>query len=188
MIAFAPTNNWFMAQLYGEWSLWHSTDPSFKGPNRVMVSLHPDNMIDVCHKRHMGPFLVRDKRIGKFIVSDDQQTAECVVSGLDAICTGDVIVDFYSSERRLLSVFGIGLDKCPLIFENKIELESNMRLHVVGRDDLFLTSDQCYYHLVRSIRANQPTVDVPLSTLMSTQLMSMLIAYMLHMIFHVPKI
>lgn len=173
-----------MPQLYGEWSLWHSNDASFKGPNRVLVYLHPDDMIDVCHTRHVGPFLVQDKRIGRWRGADPENT-ECVINGLDSVCTGDVSIDFYSSERRLMSIMGIGINDCPLAFENKISINNRMRLHVVGRDDLFLTSrmdDGCYYHLIRSIRTNQPSVDIPFSTLMSTQIVSMLITYLFHLI------
>jgi len=183
---YRPVGPQLMPQLYGEWSLWHSNDASFKGPNRVLVYLHPDDMIDVCHTRHVGPFLVQDKRIGRWRGIDDENT-ECVISGLDSICTGDVHVDFHSSQRRLMSIMGIGINDCPLAFENKIMINIRMRLHVVGRDDLFLTStmdDGCYYHLIRSIRTNQPSVDIPFSTLMSTQLVSMLITYILHIIAH----
>lgn len=57
-----------------------------------------------------------------------------------------------------------------------------MELYIIGHDDLFLTTRSYSFHLVRSVRANELSINVPFSTLVATQISGMCIAHVIHQI------
>jgi hypothetical protein len=158
-------NECLILQLYGEWSLWHSTAPNFRHPNSVMIYLYPHSRIEMSLRRTVGPFLFEDRRKGDY----------CVVGTSDR-----VLVEFSSLDWKILSLFGIGFEVIPILIPLDVPAHiqnMNLDLSIVGNDDLFLTSDHHSYHLVRSIRTNEPSINVPFSTLVATQLTGMYITY-----------
>ena len=102
----------------------------------------------------------------------------------------EVMVEFERRKRLVVSIFGVGVEELniyypvPLRIPGKFHREV-MEVSVVGNDDIFLTtnSNSSYlsaYHLIRSASLNQPTVNVPFTTLVFTQIVSMCIAYLVH--------
>lgn len=196
-----------LPQLYGEWSLWYADIKSFVGPNKVMVYLYPRTRIEIVYKRMMGPLLFVDRDMGTFSVeSFDQIDSQKIVDSdmsefanhlydfpqkKKQISTAKVNVLFHERTRSLISLFGIGLDEFDMTFSisskrvkpKKIE---TMELFIVGRDDLFLSTEKTTFHLLRSAWMNQPTISVQFSTLIVTQLIGMYIGYLAHLLHLVP--
>lgn len=191
-----------LPQLYGEWSLWYADIKSFVGPNKVMVYLYPRTRIEIVYKRMMGPLLFVDRDMGTFCVEsfnkiDTDDISEVQVANHNfsqekkQISTAKVKVLFHERTRSLISLFGIGLDEFDMTFSisskrvkpKKIE---TMELFIVGRDDLFLSTEKTTFHLLRSAWMNQPTISVQFSTLIVTQLIGMYIGYLAHLLHLVP--
>lgn len=175
-----------MYQLYGEWMVWHSTtSSSFYDPNTIMVRLYPSFCIDICIKHNIGPFIIEEIRTGRIRVRD----MNCRVlmnkdlSEFQPVCTERVYIGFLEKRTKMISAFGIGMS-CFEVCKPHHQLLS-MDLHVVGRDDLYMTKKRrndkqnISYHLVRSVRSNQPSIDVPFLTLVSTQLVGMFVCKIL---------
>ena len=165
-----PTTS--ILRLYGEWSLWHSTAPDFRKPDCVVIYLYPNARIDLCVFQTMGPFLLQDRQMGNFSVKNH---------GVEPhVHNPYVHIDFVHGERRVLSVFGIGVDDSPVSFPLYMDEQSrqmNLKLDIVGPDDLFLTSRFHSHHLVRSMKRNVPSINVPFSTLVATHLTGMMISF-----------
>lgn len=187
------TDESFLRRLYGEWSLWHSTSPSFRSPNNVMVYLYPSFRVEIVARRMIGPFLYEERQSGKYMltgvpecsIEHDNDAGSQHADAMSAVCTNRVRVEFFTRERRMLSVFGIGLDNAPIHTTLHVPEETqhiSMDLHIIGHDDLFLSSLSSSYHLIRSIRPNEPSINVPFSTLVATQITGMYIAYLVHQI------
>lgn len=175
-----------MYQLYGEWTVWHST--TFYDPNTIMVRLYPSFSMDVCIKHTIGPFIIEEIRKGRIRIRD----MNCRIpmndhlSEFQPICTERVYIRFFKKRTRMLSAFGIGLSFLEITKPHDQLL--SMDLYIVGRDDLYMTKkniDQqqnISYHLIRSVKSNQPVIDVPFLTLVSTQLVGMLICEIIKML------
>jgi hypothetical protein len=157
----------------------------------------------------MGPLLFVDRDMGTFSVAsfDHMDTEDIVDSTISEVAThhlyntfsqekkqvstAKVNVLFHERTRSLISVFGIGLDEFDMKFSisskrvkpKKIE---TMELYIVGRDDLFLSTEKTTFHLLRSAWMNQPTISVQFSTLIATQLIGMYIGYLAHLLHLVP--
>jgi len=102
----------------------------------------------------------------------------------------EVMVEFERRKRLVVSIFGVGVEELniyypvPLRIPGKFHREV-MEVSVVGNDDIFLTTNTnssylSAYHLIRSTSLNQPTINVPFTTLVFTQIVSMCIAYLVH--------
>ena len=182
---------------YGEWSVWHSNLPKFLGPNKVMVNLFPEDELQISHKKYVGPFLLEKKWKGHynlFTNTEDRDTHNLSPTQRD--CVGIVNIIFREKEHVLVSLFGIGVDEIPLTFLRSDSIPLTMDLRIVGNNDMYLTVSNTQlqkflarslpvdkttsYHLVRSIQNDQPKINVPLSTLLATQLFSMIMGYLLH--------
>lgn len=190
----------FLSPLYGEWSLWHASTNtrSFVGPNKVIVYLYPHSKIELIFKRTIGPVIFKDHEVGNFrLYVDDVMNKEIVNKETITIHTYhhsrskiEVMVEFERRKRLVVSIFGVGVEELniyypvPLRIPGKFHREV-MEVSVVGNDDIFLTtnSNSSYlsaYHLIRSASLNQPTINVPFTTLVFTQIVSMCIAYLVH--------
>jgi len=185
-------------QLYGEWSVWHSSLPHFVGPNKIMVNLYPHNSLEVQLKQYVGPCLYEKKWIGNFhLVDIDKCRIENVPEDFQSVCSCNVNIVFTEMIHSMISVFGIGVDEIPIPIKKTRRSNISMELNIVGRDDLYLTvfnhelqdflsrplssEKKTSYHLIRSIYNDQPRVNVPFSTFIVTQLLGTLIGYWLHL-------
>jgi hypothetical protein len=184
----------FLMQMYGEWSLWHANFPSFSGPNRVLVCIFPEGMLEITYLHNVGPFLLKDYQMGKYRFLFPSKISKKIskkisndeFSIMKGSSSSSVEVHFYHRRYQLLSIFGVGLDNLPIHYKVPRNVKKKLDVHVVGRDDLFLRvktgkdenniEASLFYHLVRCIRNDQPTVNVPLSTLVFTQVMGIIIA------------
>jgi len=184
-----------MMYLYGEWSLWYADFRSFVGPNKIMVYLYPKTNLEIVYKRTIGPCLFVDKEIGSFTmkhleyhpnIQDPSDDVSDVSDMNDMNHLIHVNITFKKRSRCLVSILGIGLEELEVRYPIPLrENQENMEMVVVGRDDLFLTTTasptfSTTYHLIRSSWVDQPTINVPFSTLVATQVLGMVIGWMLH--------
>jgi hypothetical protein len=157
-----------------------------------MVYLYPCFRVEIVTRQLIGSFLFEERQLGKYTLMG---VSECSIENdhvnvewfdaTESVCTNRVCAEFFTRQRRLLSIFGIGLDNAPIHTTLRVPDETQrifMELHVMGHDDLFLTSSSFSYHLIRSIRPNELSVNVPFSTLVATQVTGMYIAYLVHQI------
>ena len=170
----------FHHRLLGEWSVWHSNVPSSMGSNRVIVGLYPDSMIEVSQKFCIGPCILEKTKFGTYELEKTYEYEK--ERDLDPVYRTSVHLHFHRRRHHLLSVFGIGLDSVPLTISESWTYEQDMSLYIVEQGDLFLTfpskeDAQVYcYHLVRNVRTKEPSVNVPLSTLVATHIFGTLIS------------
>lgn len=93
---------------------------------------------------------------------------------------------------RLLSVLGVGVEFLGV----QGKADERDRTFTLGIDlntgeDLFLSSPRISFHLVRSVRVDEPSIDVPFGTLVSTQILGSLLAHLLVRVgehIHLPQI
>lgn len=178
-------------RLFGEWSVWHSNVPSFMGPNRMTVGLYPDSIIEVSQKFCIGPCILEKTKVGSYRLEPTYEYEK--KNDLDPVYRTSVHLHFHHRCHHILSVFGIGLDNLPLKFTEPFEYNQDMSLFIVEQGDLYLTfpstkdtsNDMYCYHLVRKVQTKEPSVNVPLSTLVATHLLSIMITeglkYVRHM-------
>ena len=168
-------------QLYGEWTMWHSHNPSFKGSNRMLVGLYPESNIEVSYREYKGPWLIETRKIGKFYFEDDFTYNDDSTTNFDPICKSNVCVQYNKKEQKVLSFLGIGFDDISPLHIESHDVKLNMKLYIVDRNDLFLTMNQNeHYHLMRSIRVNEPAVNIPISTLIATNIVGMIMTALIH--------
>lgn len=162
-------------QLYGEWTIWHSHNPSFKGSNRMLVGLYPESNIEVSYREYNGPWMIETRKIGTFTIDNDFTYDNKIKTDFDPIFKSNVCIKYEKEEKRVLSFLGIGFDDIsPLRVENH-NVTLFMKLYIVDKNDLFLTNSRNeHYHLMRSIRVNEPSINVPISTLIATNLIGMI--------------
>lgn len=163
-------------RLYGEWIIWRSSSSKHTFLNRQIVSIYPNKKILVSYRYKKGPFLFCQEKQGLYTLKKKKLYHNYIIS-----------LHFYSKKNKLLSVYGVGTqDFFDDYFNTNLLNETiNMNMYCIGSDDLYLSSytDDINYHLIRSVRVNEPKIDVPISTLVFTQILSILITYVLHFVF-----
>ena len=182
ILGFRINNNTPHPQLYGEWMIWHSHNPSFKGSNRMLVSLYPESVIEVCYKEYQGPWLIETRKTGEFYFTEDlTYESDSGMTNFEPICKSNICVQYKQKERKVLSFLGIGFDDISPLHTEPHDVKLNMKLYIVDRNDLFLTlNDHEHYHLMRSVRVNEPNINVPISTLIATNLFGMIMTALIH--------
>jgi len=163
----------FPTKFFGEWVLWHSTNPNIPD-NRVIIHIYPDNLISLKYRFMRGPFVYHKSKIGNFEIIDN---------------TGDlqrVDVNFHHKEEKFLSVYGIGFQNMNIkTLKKNINHTFKLSATFVGMDDIYLHShsstddDECF-HIVRSVRVNEPAVDIPLSTFVITQIIGTILGHLIN--------
>lgn len=168
-------------QLYGEWIMWHSHHPSFRGSNRMIVSLYPESVIEVCYREYKGPWLMETRKIGELHFDNENFTYEEDTTNMNPICKSNVCIQYKQKERKILSFLGIGFDDISPLHIESHQVKLNMQLYIVDRNDLFLTmNDNQHYHLMRYVRVNEPTINIPISTLIATNIVGMIMTALIH--------
>ena len=153
-----------------------------------MVYLYPKTNLEIVYKRSIGPCLFVDKEIGSFTLKhlEERNDLNDLHDLHDMNHLIHVNITFKERSRCLVSILGIGLEELEVRYPIPLrENQENMEMVVVGRDDLFLTTTasptfSTTYHLIRSSWVDQPTINVPFSTLVATQVLGMMIGWMLH--------
>lgn len=165
-------------KFYGEWVLRHSTVPDLPD-NRVVVHIFPDNQLMMKYRFTRGPIVFHKSKIGTYRIFTQH----------DHVDKQLVDVSFHSSEEVFLSVYGIGLQNFN-IKTNKKQTHTLYRfiMTFVEMDDIYLQSiahsEDCF-HIVRSLRINEPSVDIPLSTFLTTQIIGTVLGHMINeFLFH----
>jgi hypothetical protein len=180
------------SQLFGEWTVWHSHNPSFRGSNKMLVGLYPDSIIEVTYKQYIGPWLIETRKIGEFTFQKDvthkhkknNRKRKRPYQHLPPIYkSSNVCVQYSKKYVKILSFLGIGFDDISPLHTQLHDVCLNMSLFIVDKNDLFLTMNNNkdeHYHLIRSIRVNEPSINVPISTLIATNIVGMIMTALIH--------
>lgn len=190
-------------QLFGEWSVWHSNTPFIKGSNKVIVGIYPNSRLEVIDKKTIGPCILEKVKIGKYTLSENEQKCKEFDMNDHEYEHQFVDITFERKDYYVRSIFGIGLDNLPIRRTTTSDYYQKMSLYIIGKGDLFLTftsqdtgdthpkpvydgnENVLCYHLVRNIRTKEPSINVPLSTLIATHLASIFLNYILMHLFHI---
>lgn len=166
-------------KFYGEWTLWHSTVPDLPN-NRVVVHIYPENQLSINYRFMRGPVVFHKSKTGTYQIFQDDHTD-------DERRRVDVL--FHHTEEVFLSVYGIGLQNFNIKTKKKtIRNHFSFSMTMPGMDDIYLQSikrnDDCF-HIVRSVRINEPSVDIPISTFLITQIVGTILGHVINQVlFH----
>jgi len=178
-------------QLFGEWQIRYSDDPRFPGKsasigiipetgmNRVRVSVYPDGHFHVAYRFYRGLLMNEILQKGRYHIR------ERVGSRMD------MSIRFQQSQESMVSFCGIAIDDLrPVLRNEDPELFFHVEAELI-KNEMFLmakndnASSIFYYHLIRSDTLHQPTVQVPLSNLIFSNILSMMFTYFIHYLLHV---
>jgi hypothetical protein len=165
-------------RLYGEWIVWHSTNGNFL--NREVVHIYPNNQLMISYRYKKGPFLYHREKHGEYRIEKKRKSYT------------KIYLQIHQCQETLLSIYGVGIQDMldPMKTKNTHPYKTfkmNINMYCVGPDDLYLFSthrEMNHYHLVRSVRINEPKIDIPISTFLFTQLISIVISQVLHFFLH----
>jgi len=152
----------FEPRLYGEWSVWHSNTRNRWLSNRVIVSIRAKRQFEIREKRQQNMFVVEYVYQGKYKLQQELTKRD--------VESGQVILYQDTMHIRLLSIGGVGLDELPIYCTKDIRKKVNLNFDLIGKDEIFLSKYDNYFHLVRHTRLNEPTINIPFSTLLFTNL------------------
>lgn len=126
-----------------------------------------------------GPIVFHKSKIGIYKIKPD--VADPKKQLVDVL--------FHHTEEVFLSVYGIGLQNFNIktkTLQKKSQYSFSMMTD--GNDDMYLQSvvtDADCFHIVRSVRINEPSVDIPISTFLFTQILGTIIGHIINQIlFH----
>lgn len=165
-------------KFYGEWTLWHSTVPDLPD-NRVVVHIYPDKQLTLKYRFTKGPMVFHKSKKGTYRVFDNDEDNE----------QKRAEVAFHHTEEIFLSVYGIGLQNFNIkTRSHNEESKHSFCMTMGGTDDIYLKSiahnNDCF-HIVRSVRINEPSVDIPISTFLITQIFGTLLGHAINeLVFH----
>lgn len=184
--AFQPTppvqKQFVMQQLYGEWMVCHSTDPLQM--NSMIVYLYPDYQIEMIRRHSIGPFITESRSTGSISIPhlECSVSLEDKVSEFHPICKDRIAIRFQEKRNSVVSIFGISF-----VLSKKQEISPRivcMDLHLIGRDDIYLTTPKTGFHLIRSRRMNLPSGTTSFSSLLATQLIGLFICKIVDSVIH----
>ena len=162
---------------WGEWVVQHSSIARSPPNNRMVVSIYPNNKVMIGYRYTFGPLVYSRQRDGVYETKEG----------------GSLFCRFQDTTDQLLSIYGVGVDELS-IMSRKIQEENKYRFKIVvpDTDNIFLVEDDepssPYYstgcvHLVRFVRVNEPSINVPFSTFLFTQILGMVISGLVHLSF-----
>lgn len=165
-------------QYYGEWTLWHSTMPDLPD-NRVVFHIFPENQLTMKYRFTKGPFIFHKTKIGTYKIMEKTTIGDEKHS---------VNVRFHKTEEFFLSAYGIGLQNLKIKTQRKENItQFKFIMSFEGNDDIYLRqkcNHDCF-HIVRSVRINEPSVDIPISTFIITQIIGSILGHLINQIlFH----
>jgi hypothetical protein len=177
-------------QLYGEWQIRYSDDPQFPGKsasigiipetgmNRVRISVYPAGHFNVMYRFYRGLLLNEISQKGSYHVH------ERIGSHIE------MSIRFHNSHEKIVSFCGIAIDDIhPLIRIEESVLTYKVEAEIIGNDMFIIAKNMStpvfYYHLIRSDSLNQPTIEIPLSNLIFSNILTMMLTYTIHIFFHI---
>jgi hypothetical protein len=166
----------FDPKFYGEWSLWHSNIRNKLLSNKIIVSLYPENNFEYVEYKKIGPLIVEYLYDGNYKIFSNNFNINKDI--------GNVIFRQKNLKIKLISIFGIGFDELPIICNQSINKKVRLNYNIIGKDDIFLNKYNNYFHLIRHTRSNDPNINVPLSTLLLSNIIGLLFSYFLHKNLH----
>lgn len=170
-------------QLFGEWQIRYSDYPGFPttksasigvvpetGMNRVLIRVHPGGHFQVVYRYSRGLLLNEISQRGMYEIRERHGSHV------------DLTIRFDQIREEMVSFGGIAIDNVrPVLRHEQPELTFHAEAELL-QNDLFLIarheddSALFYYHLSRSTTLNQPTVQMPLSHLVFSNMLSMLLS------------
>jgi len=178
----AVQKRFLMQQLYGEWMVCHSTDPLQM--NSMIIYLYPDYQIEMIRRHSIGPFITESRSTGSISIPhlECSVSLEDKVSEFHPICQDRIAIRFQEKRNSVVSIFGISF-----VLSKKQDISPRivcMDLHLIGRDDIYLTTPKTGFHLIRSRRMNLPSGTISFSSLLATQLIGLFICKIVDILIH----
>jgi len=164
----------FDPRLYGEWSLWHSNTKQSLLSNKVLISLYPKRKFEVKEKKQQNIFLMEYVYRGHYKLGANSENGD----------SGNVLIEQENLRIRMLSICGIGFDELPILCMKNLNKRVKLQYDIISKDDIFLSKYNNHFHLIRHTRINEPPINVPLSTLMLTNIVSIILSHLLHKYVH----
>ena len=94
------------------------------------------------------------------------------------------VIRFDSYRNYLLSIYGVGMDGYfSSEYKKCADIKTILHLYIIKPNDLYLCNERECYHLVKSIRINEPQINVPISTFVFTQLLGVCLTQLFHVLF-----
>lgn len=165
-------------RFYGEWMLWHSTVRELPD-NRVVIHIYPDDQVTLKYRFTRGPFVFHKSKQGHYYIHkhDDEERHR-------------VDVSFHRTEEVFLSAYGIGLQNLRIKTRDETKSKKDYRFSMIfaGTDDIYLqstTNTDDSFHIVKSIRIIEPSVDIPITTFIITQIIGTILGHVINeLLFH----
>ena len=128
-----------------------------------------------------GPVVFHKSKMGTYRIFQDDYDDNEEKRKVDVL--------FHHTEEIFLSVYGIGLQNFNIKTKKKtIKNKFSFSMTMPGMDDIYLQSikrnDDCF-RIVRSVRINEPSVDIPISTFLITQIVGTILGHVINQVlFH----
>lgn len=160
-------------QFCGEWVVWHSSNNRKEENNHYIVHLYPNQQICISHKYDKGPFVFHHERKGTFTVHKRKKDDKY-----------QTVIRFHSYRNHLLSIYGVGVGSFfSSEYKKGDQIKTILNLYTMEPNNLYLCNDSECYHLVKSVRINEPQINVPISTFVFTQILGICFTEFIHHIF-----
>jgi hypothetical protein len=165
-------------QLYGEWIVWHSNHPQFKGSNSNMLSIYPKKELAVRSFTYYGPLYCMIQTRGSFRVN----TNECSLEDEDC----HIQVSWYEQDIIVQSIFGIGVNEWrQAVYKKQLNTTMDMSLNVLDTNDIYITVNNYNIHLIRNAQLSEASANSnTLSSFVVSQILGNIIFLGLHTYFH----
>jgi hypothetical protein len=157
--------------MFGEWIIWHSTSERLPPTNRVIVHVYPNDAISVSYRYECGPFVYKREKIGSYKLLEEKNEIDLTLNNRP-----DKLLSCMGLGVGFIGVYDNGSNTAPARpFRMRLRLDLDLD---PGKDNLFLSSqnDKTSFHLVRSVRVDEPKIDIPLARFVFTQILGNLVA------------
>jgi hypothetical protein len=175
-------------KMFGEWTVRFSDDPRVPGKrgiipetglNRVIISIRPAGHFDVSYRCYRGFCLNEVIRKGVYKVTENVDS------------TLKLEVSIRSSKETIISFCGIEIDDIhPVIRDETYEQPYLLDAELMDNDLYIMAVDNTdqffYYHLVRFQMLDPTASQLPVSNLIFSNMLTMLLTYTLHIFLHTP--
>uniref|UniRef100_A0A6C0D2B6 Uncharacterized protein n=1 Tax=viral metagenome TaxID=1070528 RepID=A0A6C0D2B6_9ZZZZ len=185
-------------KMYGDWLVWHSDHPQFKGSNANVLSIYPRKELAIRRYVYYGPIYCSILMRGRFKILTQESCSEnllnldelndgCSLSLSSDVCEDcHIKVNWYEEDTIIDSVFGIGINEWKqIVMKNQFEREMNMTLTILDSNDIYISTFNYNIHLIRNTQPNLPSPNTSsLSSFIVSQLLGNIIFLGLHTYFH----
>jgi hypothetical protein len=174
-------------KMYGDWLVWHSDHPQFKGSNANVLSIYPRKELAIRRYVYYGPIYCSILMRGRFkILTQDNCFIDTSEYSEESCEDCQIRVNWYEEDTIIDSVFGIGINEWKqIVIKDHFEREMNMTLTILDNNDIYISTCNYNIHLIRN---TQPNLTLPntstLSSFIVSQLLGNIIFLGLHTYFH----